>query len=135
MAALSPKPQIPACCGGPMQILAVGLPLCATTALKEIFEDRNLLNVGPTMHMNRCIPLPPNLRFIWEALSEPDTPKRRAILYKLFAGCAATTGFPGHLFIEDLIEMYPNAKIVLNVSKTGAKDWAFSMHSATAPFL
>lgn len=39
-----------------MQVLAVGLPLCATTTLKEVFEEPTLLNIGPTMHMNRCLP-------------------------------------------------------------------------------
>ncbi len=135
MTALIPKPQIPAWFGGSVQVLAVGLPLCATTTLKEIFEEQRLLDIGPTMHMDRCLSLPPNLRFIWEALREADTQKRRAILYKLFAGCAATTGFPGHLFIEDLVEMYSDAKIVLNVSEGGAAGWASSMKSAISPFL
>ncbi|KAJ9612492.1 hypothetical protein H2200_004089 [Cladophialophora chaetospira] len=135
MTSPGPKPQTPACWGGPMQVLAAGLPLCATSTLKEIFEEANFLNIGPTMHMNRCLSIPPNLRFILEALAETDTQKRRAILYKLFAGCAATSGFPGHLFMKDLIEMYPDAKVVLNVHRPGAKDWALSMQSAVAPFL
>jgi hypothetical protein len=129
------KPQIETCFGGPVQVLAVGLPQCATTALIEGFENPQLLNIGPTMHVGRCFPLPPNLRFIWEALQEGDTQKRRAILYKLFAGCAATADFPGHLFLEDLIEMYPDARIVLNVHAGGGEELAASLKARIAPFM
>ncbi|ETI23070.1 hypothetical protein G647_04866 [Cladophialophora carrionii CBS 160.54] len=90
-----------------------------------------------------CLPLPPNLRFIWEALQERDAQKRRAILYKLFAGCAATADFPRHLVLEDLIEMYPDARIVLNVHKGGGVDggggageeWSASVKARIAPFM
>jgi hypothetical protein len=126
---------MPTCSKGPVQVIAAGLPRCATTTLKEVLESPDFLNVGPTMHMNRCLPSPANMHFIWEALREPDTQKRRAILYKLFAGCAATADFPGHLFIEDLVEMYPDIKVVLNVRKNGAEDWAASMSSTIAPFM
>ena len=132
---MAPPKQIPTCFKGPVQVIAAGLPRCATTTLKEVFENPNFLDVGPTMHMNRCLTAPANMQFIMEALREPDAQKRRAILYKLFAGCAATADFPGHLFIEDLIEMYPDAKVVLNVRKSGAQDWAASMSTTIAPFM
>ncbi|OCT54772.1 putative tpr repeat containing protein [Cladophialophora carrionii] len=142
------KPPTATSFRGPLQVLAVGLPQCATTSLKDVFENPHLLNIGPTMHMGRCLQLPPNLRFIWEALQERDAQNRRAILYKLFAGCAATADFPGHLFLEDLIEMYPDARIVLNVHKGGGVDgggggggggageeWAASLKAGIAPFM
>ncbi|KIW75469.1 hypothetical protein Z517_10210 [Fonsecaea pedrosoi CBS 271.37] len=130
-----PKPQIPTTFNGPMQVIGAGLPRCATTTLKEMLENKSLLNVGPTMHMNRCLSSPMNMRLLYDALREKDTQRRRAILYKLFAGCAATADFPGHLFVEDLIEMYPEAKVVLNIRKGGAADWESSMKSTIAPFM
>lgn len=87
------------------------------------------------MHMNRCLPHPPTMKLVHDALREPNTTKRRVILSRLFKGYAATADFPGHLFIEDLVEMYPNAKIVLNVRKGGAEDWEASMKSTIAPFM
>lgn len=87
------------------------------------------------MHMNRTLPSPPKMKLVHDALRERDTQKRRAMLFKLFEGCAATADFPGHLFIEDLIEMYPDAKVVLNVRKGGAKDWEASMLTTIAPFM
>ncbi|KAJ9634301.1 uncharacterized protein PV06_00470 [Exophiala oligosperma] len=129
----TPKPQIPMDFLGPLQVIAAGLPRCATSTLKEVFEDQ--LSIGPTMHMNRCLPQPAKMKLVHDALREQDTMKRRAILYQLFQGCAATTDFPGHLFIEDLVEMYPDAKVVLNVRKGGATDWATSMKTTIAPFM
>ena len=134
MAQPNPKPQIPTTFEGPVQLIAAGLPRCATTTLKEVFENNNLLAVGPTMHMSRCLPSPPTMRLVHDALCEKNTQKRRAMLHELFDGCAATADFPGHLFIEDLIEMYPDAKVVLNVRK-GAGDWETSMKSTLAPFM
>ncbi|KAK5199281.1 hypothetical protein LTS03_002281 [Exophiala xenobiotica] len=128
-----PKPQVPATFPGPLQVIAAGLPRCATSTLKEVFEDH--LAIGPCMHMNRCLPHPATMKLVHDALREPDTPKRRAILYTLFDGYAATADFPGHLFIEDLIDMYPDAKVVLNVRKGGATDWEASMKTTIAPFM
>ncbi|OCT55077.1 hypothetical protein CLCR_03089 [Cladophialophora carrionii] len=130
-----PKPQILTDFQGPLQVIAAGLPRCATTTLKEMFENKGLLDVGPTMHMNRCLPSPANMRMVYDALSEKDTQKRRDILYKLFSGCAATADFPGHLFLEDLVEMYPDAKVILNIRKGGAEDWEASMKTTIAPFM
>jgi hypothetical protein len=75
------------------------------------------------------------MRLVHDALKETDTIKRRKILCKLFQGCAATSDFPGHLFIDDLVEMYPDAKVILNVRKGGALDWESSMRSTIAPFM
>jgi hypothetical protein len=133
---MPPPPQIPTSFVGPVQVIAAGLPRCATTTIKEICEKPQYLDVGPTMHMNRCMLAPANMTLVYNALKEKDTQKRRAILYKLFAGCAATADFPGHLFLEDLVEMYPDAKIVLNIRKgDSGKQWAESMATTIAPFM
>jgi hypothetical protein len=128
-----PKPQRPATHKGPMEVIALGLPRCATSTLKLIVED--VLDIGACMHMSRTLPAPPKMKMVQDALQEPDATKRRAILFKLFEGCAATADFPGHLFVEDLVHMYPNAKFILNVRKGGAEGWSASMREAIAPFL
>lgn len=127
-----PRPQIPANHEGPLLVIAAGLPRCATTTLKEVFE--HTLGLGATIHMNRVLPAPDNMRLVLNAIQEPDKVARQQILRQLFTGYACTADFPGHLFVEDLIEMYPEAKIVLNVRKDGAKGWAKSMQAAIVPF-
>lgn len=127
-----PKAQIPANHEGPLLVIAAGLPRCATTTLKEVFEYT--LDLGPTMHMNRILPVPDNMRLVLSALQESDKTARQQILRQLFTGHACTADFPGHLFVEDLIEMYPEAKVVLNIRKDGAAGWAKSMQAAIVPF-
>lgn len=127
-----PKAQIAAHHEGSLLVIAAGLPRCATTTLKEIFEQT--LALGPTMHMNRVLPSPENMRAVLDALQEPDKVARRHILRKLFTGYACAADFPAHLFVEDLIEMYPEAKIILNVRKDGASGWGRSMQAAIVPF-
>lgn len=120
-----------------MEVIALGLPRCATSTLKLIVED--ILDIGPCMHMSRTLPAPPKMKLVEDALKETDATKRRAILFKLFDGCAATADFPGHLFVEDLVHMYPDAKFILNVrageSSKAAASWSASMREAIAPFL
>ena len=86
------------------------------------------------MHMNRCLPAPPKMRLVELALRESDPSIRRSYLHQLFDGAAATADFPGHLFVEDLVVMYPHAKFVLNIRKGGAESWSASMREAIAPF-
>lgn len=42
------------------------------------------------------------------------------MLRKIFAGYNASSDYPGMAFVDDLIEMYPNMKIVLNKRKSAA---------------
>ena len=127
-----PPPQIPLNHEGPMDVIALGLPRCATSTAKLAFET--ILNVGPCMHMNRVLMAPPKMRLVELALREEDPKIRRGYLYKLFDGAAATADFPGHLFVEDLTVMYPNAKFILNIRKGGAASWSASMSESIAPF-
>jgi len=120
-AAVSSKPAY----SGSLQVVAAGLPRCATSSLKEAFE--NQLEVGPCMHMNRCVMDPRLMGMVHDAIIEKDTHKRRAILFRLFDGYAASADFPGQWFLEDLVEMYPDAKYILNVRKDGAEGWVKSM--------
>jgi hypothetical protein len=75
------------------------------------------------------------MALVEQALHESDATKRRALLFQLFNGAAATADFPGHLFVEDLVVMYPNAKFVLNTRASGAKSWSESMSEAIMPFM
>ncbi|KAJ8128828.1 hypothetical protein O1611_g4806 [Lasiodiplodia mahajangana] len=136
-----------------MKVIAAGLPRCATTSLKEAFESE-WLDCYPAMHMAGVVPWPEKSQLVIDALYEENTQKRRKILHSLFDGYAAICGenlcagrelfaselgrqhrfnasniridFPGVAFIDDLMDMYPNAKIILN-QRSDASLWAKSL--------
>jgi len=64
---------------------------------------------------------------------ETNKEKRQAILHKLFDGYRATCDFPGNYFVEDLVEMYPNAKIILNTRKS-PQAWHRSINATLSFF-
>lgn len=102
------------------QVLALGLPRCATSSLQAALET---LGFVPCMHMAHVQPSAERQRLVTAAVLEKDTPKRRKILRQLLAGFAATADFPSIIFADDLMEMYPDAPIILNVRSGGAASW------------
>ncbi|KKY37577.1 putative nad dependent epimerase [Diaporthe ampelina] len=102
------------------EVLALGLPRCATSSLQAALET---LGFVPCMHMAHVQPSAERQRLATAAALEKDTPKRRKILGQLFAGFAATADFPSIVFADDLMDMYPDAPIVLNVRSGGAASW------------
>ncbi|KAJ0115464.1 hypothetical protein J7T55_012744 [Diaporthe amygdali] len=102
------------------QVLALGLPRCATSSLQAALET---LGYTPCMHMAHVQPSAERQRLVTAAALEKDTAKRRKILSHLFAGFAATADFPSIIFADDLMEMYPEASIILNVRSGGAESW------------
>lgn len=105
------------------QALALGLPRCATSSLQAALET---LGCKPCMHMAHVQPSAQRQRFVTAAVQEKDTAKRRKILSQLFAGFAATADFPSIIFADDLMDMYPDAPIILNTRSGGAASWHHS---------
>lgn len=63
-------------------------------------------------------------RLVTAAVQERHDPaRRRKILSQLFAGFAATADFPSIAFADDLMDMYPDAAIILNTRGGGATAW------------
>lgn len=102
------------------QVLALGLPRCATSSLQAALET---LGFVPCMHMAHVQPSAERQRLVTAAVLEKDTTKRRKILSQLFAGFAATADFPSIVFADDLMDMYPDAPVILNVRSGGAASW------------
>lgn len=107
-----------------LRVIAAGLPRCATSSLQLAFE--NDLGLSPSMHMAHVAPHTDRLKACHAALLEPDRARRQAILRPLFDGYSATSDFPGALFVEDLVEMYPGARLVLN-KRASADAWLRSV--------
>jgi hypothetical protein len=117
--------------GPQMRVIAAGLPRCATSSVQVALES---LGYFPCMHMAHVSPHGDRQVLCEKAMFEKDTQKRRKILHQIFDGYQATSDFPGFYFIDDLMDMYPDAQIVLNQRKDGAKGWQKSMTETMAFF-
>ncbi|KJZ78573.1 hypothetical protein HIM_01964 [Hirsutella minnesotensis 3608] len=104
--------------GPRIRVIGAGLPRCATSSLQAALE-MPALGYFPCMHMAHVAPHSTRSQLILDAMREDDTAKRRRILHRVFDGYEATTDFPGFWFIDDLMDMYPNAQIVLNQRRGG----------------
>ncbi|UKZ76380.1 hypothetical protein TrVFT333_004082 [Trichoderma virens FT-333] len=119
--------------GPQMQVIGAGLPRCATSSLQAAFESPHL-GFFPCMHMAHVMPSNARAEIVLEAMQERDKQKRQALLHKIFDGYKATADFPGFWFIDDLMDMYPDALLVLNQRKGGDKSWLQSWNNSIAFF-
>ena len=108
-----------------LEIIAAGLPRCATTSLQAAFESP-YLDLAPTIHMANIMPRPELLNLVIDAMQEENRERRHKMLHRIFDGYRATTDFPGSVFVDDLMDMYPDAKVILNVRES-AESWAKSI--------
>ncbi|HUB76712.1 MAG TPA: sulfotransferase [Solirubrobacteraceae bacterium] len=100
-----------------MELIGAGLPRTATTTQLLAME---ILGFTPCQHMRDVLGnleqgLPP-----WEraAAGDPDWDA-------IFGGCRAAVDFPAARFYRELIEHYPQAKVLLSVRP--AEAWVHSM--------
>lgn len=99
-----------------MKLIGAGLPRTATLTQKISLE---ILGQGPCYHMVNILSdmsLVPQWIDAFEGKSDWN---------KLFDGCQATVDWPGAFFYRELIEVYPDAKVLLSVRDGAA--WARSM--------
>jgi Sulfotransferase domain len=110
----------------PLQAFAVGLPRTATSSLQAAFESP-YINCGPCMHIDRVAPHADRGDLLLAAVREQDTSRRQKLLRKVYAGFQAAADFPGCMLINDLMDMYPEARIVLNTRPGGSRRWVQSV--------
>lgn len=84
--------------------------------------------------MAHVMPSNERAEIILEAMQESDRQKRHALLHKIFDGYKATADFPGFWFIDDLMDMYPDALLVLNQRRGGGESWLHSWNNSLAFF-
>lgn len=89
-----------------MRVIGVGLPRTGTLSQKIALE---MLGLGPCYHMVSVIgdlgQVP-----LWERAVAGDRPWG-----EIYAGYQSTVDWPGGFFYKQLIEAYPDAKVVLSV--------------------
>jgi hypothetical protein len=99
-----------------MRLIGAGLPRTGTLSQKVALE---MLGIGPCYHMvNVLMDLSEAPRW-GQALEDPSK------LAEIFEGFEASVDWPGSYFWAELIELYPDAKVLLSVRDGDA--WAKSM--------
>jgi hypothetical protein len=99
-----------------MRLIGAGLPRTATLSQKVALE---MLGLGPCYHMVNVLgdlDLVPQWRQAVNGNVDWD---------ELFGDCKATVDWPGSFFYRELMEAYPDAKVLLSVRDGDA--WARSM--------
>ncbi|KAH8653871.1 hypothetical protein BX600DRAFT_440923 [Xylariales sp. PMI_506] len=114
-----------------LQVIAIGLPRCATSSLQAAFESE-WIGYKPCMHMAEVMPNSHRRQLVLDALNELDAAKRHKLLAELMHGYASSSDFPGAAFATDLMDMYPDAKFILNLRNNGT-EWEKSYMEAIGP--
>ncbi|CAG5102621.1 Oidioi.mRNA.OKI2018_I69.chr1.g387.t1.cds [Oikopleura dioica] len=96
-----------------MIVIGCGFGRTGTLSLKTALDD---LGFGPTYHMFENIKN--NDNEFWTKIGLEKDPKiRHKLLKEFFDGSIynSTVDFPGNVFFQDLMEIYPDAKVILTV--------------------
>jgi hypothetical protein len=100
-----------------MQVIGAGLPRTGTLSQKIALE---MLGFGPCYHMVNVL-ADLDLALQWRRAIGGETNWEET-----FAGFESTVDWPGSFFYKELIDAYPDAKVVLGVRD--GESWARSMH-------
>jgi hypothetical protein len=99
-----------------MRLIGAGLPRTGTLSQKVALE---MLGIGPCYHMVNVL-ADLDETDVWRRALEGEEPWEQ-----LFGGYQATVDWPSSFFYRELIEFYPNAKVLLSVRD--AEGWERSM--------
>lgn len=99
-----------------MKLIGAGLPRTGTLSQKVGLE---MLGLGPCYHMVNVL-ADLDLAAHWRSALDGD-----ADWEQIFGDCQSTVDWPGSYFYAELIEQYPDAKVLLSVRDGQA--WAKSM--------
>ncbi|KAL4737898.1 hypothetical protein BDV11DRAFT_171497 [Aspergillus similis] len=105
--------------GGTIKVIVAGLPRTGTISMKRALEE---LGYGPCFHLAEPLCQFDNLCQSAAIVHTKDTTLRRRKLAKLLQGCEVTLEVPGSACLPDLLEMYPDAKVILT-ERTSAAVW------------
>ncbi|KAI0170987.1 hypothetical protein BJ166DRAFT_517482 [Pestalotiopsis sp. NC0098] len=112
----------------PMKVLALGLPRTATDSLRVAL---NRLGYSYVYHgfdhiadARDCV----NWVQLW-SLKQAGKPIKRADFDRVIGHCEAVTDAPACMFAEELMEAYPEAKIIIN-SRDNIETWHRSIINA-----
>jgi hypothetical protein len=104
-----------------VEVIGAGLPRTATLTQKIALE---MLGIGPCYHMVNVLD---DLGMVqrWSDAADRESGRGQVAWSTIFAGFRATVDWPGAFHYRDLMEAYPDAKVLLSVRD--GEDWARSM--------
>lgn len=121
MSALESKKQ------EPLVVIGAGLMRTGTLSLKAALET--LLN-GDCYHLESVLKNPSHIDFFSRALEEKLTSQE---WQSIFDHYRATVNFPATAFVQELMHVFPDAKVILTVRNTESWYRSFSRTFALAP--
>ncbi len=105
-----------------MEVIGAGLPRTATLTQKIALE---MLGISPCYHMLNVVSDLSEVQQ-WNDAVDRKPGGGQVAWSKIFAGFRATVDWPAAFFYRDLMEAFPDAKVLLSVRDSEA--WARSMH-------
>ncbi|RBR26937.1 uncharacterized protein FIESC28_00205 [Fusarium coffeatum] len=106
----------------PLQVIGAGLPRAATSSMQAAFEK---LGFGPCMHMAEILPHVSRMQLFIDTLREKNDKKRQKMVRQLIHGHRSICDLPVVYFTPDMMDIYPDAKIVVNM-RPDPEVWAKS---------
>src|SRR5579864_6711512 len=99
-----------------MRLIGAGLPRTGTLSQKAALE---MLGIGPCYHMVTVLRDLDQTR-VWRRALDGQ-----ARWGEIFNGCQATVDWPGSFFYRELVDAFPDAKVLLSIRD--AEAWEGSM--------
>jgi hypothetical protein len=94
-----------------LKVIGAGFGRTGTLSLKVALEE---LGLGPCYHMVELFDKPEHVAF-WGETADKAARGEPVDWEEVFSGYEATVDWPGCIFYEELIEAYPDAKVLLSV--------------------
>jgi hypothetical protein len=94
-----------------LEIIGAGWGRTGTTSLCEALKELGY----STYHMENVLSSPMKMMPLWAQIYDAKGEEKKKILEEIFEGTNAMTDFPGSAQWETLLEMYPDAKVILTV--------------------
>ncbi|TAQ88237.1 hypothetical protein B7494_g3418 [Chlorociboria aeruginascens] len=107
-----------------MKVIVAGLPRTATVSIKEALEH---LDFAPSYHHITRPTRYDRIKESTEILACRDKKERQERLRKLFDGFESVLEHPAGPCLDDLLEMYPDVKVILSLRKN-ADVWLDSFY-------
>ncbi len=112
-----------------LRVIAAGQWRCATSSLQLAFERILDPPFAPSMHGAYLMPSPAKLRKAVLCQRLVSSVERQKVLKELFTGYNASSDWPGFAFVDDLLDLYPDCKVVLN-TRSSAHAWEGSVRGS-----
>lgn len=118
---MMPRMSVPK--NGSMRVIGAGFGRTGTASLKRALE---LLGFGPCHHMEEVVKSPADVP-TWERASRGEKIDWKTFMSPWGSAC----DFPSSLYYRELVEAFPEGKVVLTVRDSGA--WYASMRETIVP--